>query len=113
MAMTITNPHTEVTVSSVRITWNTVSGDPSNNALLLKSASLGSLFWTGTEGGGDFTITDLSNVTLPGNNVTSTIFFTFDDFYDHVDGSESITIRLSSPGCENVTIQSIPPTVTP
>lgn len=113
MAMTITNPHTDVTVSSVRVTWNTVHGAPSQNALLLKSASLGSLFWTGSESTGDYTIANLPIVTIPGNNLTSTIFFTFDDFYDTPDGTESIAITLSTPGCENVTIHSIPPTVTP
>lgn len=113
MAMTITNPHASVTVSSVRVTWNTVHGAPSQNALLLKSASLGSLFWTGTGTSGDYTISDLADVIIPGNNITSTIFFTFDDFYDNVDGSESVTITLSTPGCENVSIRSIAPTITP
>ena len=111
MAMTFTNPHVPVLVSSVRVIWNTSSGAPSQRALNLKSASLGSLFWTGTESGGDVTIAP-SDVIIPGNNAESTIFFTFDDFYDHSNGNESITITYSAPGCENFIIQSTPPTLT-
>ena len=117
MAMTITNPHAPATVSSVQVAWNTSRGAPSQNALFLKSASLVSLFWTGTDNTGNKTIpsTDFASVvTIPGNSATSTILFTFDDFYDNPDGTESITITLSEPEeCAGVTIQSptyIPPT---
>lgn len=104
MAMSITNPHAPVAVSSVRVRWNTVAGAPGQNSLALKSASLEALFWTGTDTSGDLTIKPAS-LTLPGNNTPSTIFFTFDKGYENPNGSESITITLSG-SCEGITIQS-------
>lgn len=116
MAMDITNPHASVTVDSVNVRWNTAQGAPSQNALKLKSASLGSQFWLGEDSSGNLTIpsTDFSTeVTIPGNNSTSTILFTFQTFYDNPDGTESISITLSTPGCENIVIHSIPSTPIP
>jgi hypothetical protein len=111
MAMTITNPHAPIDVASVRVRWNTVAGAPSPNALALKSASLGGLFWTGTDTSGDLTITP-SAVTLQGNNIPTTIIFTFDDSYANQDGSESITITLAG-ACAGTTIQSPSPVTGP
>jgi hypothetical protein len=50
-------------------------------------------------------ITPSPTVTIPGNNVTSTIFFTFNKAYK-TRGSPSIRINLSTPGCESFPIQS-------
>jgi hypothetical protein len=104
MNMSIRNPHVPVTVSTVRVTWYAAKGGSGNKLLTLESASLGGTFWSGTNTSGDYTITPASAVTIPGNNATSTITFNFDKNYQNINGSESITITLSTPGCEGIII---------
>jgi hypothetical protein len=101
MYLEITNPHDTVTVSDVRVTWNINGGSTNGNTLALQSASLGGLFWLGLDETGDLPISIPSSklVTIPGNNATSTIFFTFNANYVNPNGVESITINLSTPGC--------------
>jgi len=103
--MTITNPHDTVTVLSVSATWNKVGG-PAGKPMTLKTISLGGNFWTGSDSSGSISFQP-TGMTIPGNNRTSTIIFTFDNNYVTTTGS-SITITLSTPGCEGVTIQNLP-----
>jgi hypothetical protein len=109
MSMTITNPHDSITVLDVRVAWNSLTGGPdggsgSGSPLTLQYASLGGLFWTGSDNSGDLPITPSTTVTIPGNNATSTIVFTFDKAYENA-GTTSIVIHLSTPGCETFPIQ--------
>ena len=104
MSMTITNPHDPIIVSDVQVAWNPL-GAPSGSSLVLLYAILGDRFWTGSDSTGSLMITPSPTVTIPGNNVTSTIFFTFNKPYK-TRGSPLITINLSTPGCESFPIQS-------
>ena len=103
MSMTITNPHEAITVSSVQVFWNATTGSPSNGQLILKSASLGTTFWSGSNTSGNLLISPIT-VTIPGNNTTSTIVFTFDKNYQNPLTFNKIIITLSTPGCETYTI---------
>ena len=106
MSMTITNPHDPITVLDVQVTWNSSTGAPggSGSTLTLQSVSLGTTFWIGNStAGSGFTITPSTTVTIPGNNTTSTIIFTFDKNYHNSSGN-SIIINLSTPGCESFPI---------
>ena len=105
MSMTITNPHDAITVSSVQVIWNAVNGGAGSKTLVLKSMSLGGVFWAGSDTSGNLTITPSTTVTIPGNNQTSAIMFTFDRTYQTRNNSESIVITLSTPGCESYTIR--------
>jgi hypothetical protein len=91
MSMNITNPHDTLVVASIRVRWNAVTGAPppgitKGKPLALRSASLGTVFWTGNDNSGDLTIplptgsTEV-NITLPGNNRTTPITFVFDNAY--------------------------------
>jgi Flp pilus assembly protein TadG len=104
MSLSITNPHDTVTVSEVQVVWNAVNGGAGNKTLSLKSASLGGTFWAGTDMTGSAIFSNLSTVTIPGNNRTSTITFTFDRTYQTKNNAESIVIKLSTLGCEAYTI---------
>ncbi|MEO5887735.1 MAG: TadE/TadG family type IV pilus assembly protein [Anaerolineales bacterium] len=108
MSMTITNPHDSITVLDVQVKWNSATGGPggSGSILTLQYASLGVQFWTGTSTAGTgFTITPSTTVTIPGNNATSTIIFTFNKPYKNP-GTQSIVINLSTPGCESFPIHN-------
>jgi Flp pilus assembly protein TadG len=105
MSLSITNPHDPITVLNVQVVWNSVNGGAGSKPLALKSASLGGVFWAGTDSTGNLTIIPSTTVTIPGNNVTSAIMFTFDRTYQTKNGAESIVINLSTPGCEGYTIR--------
>lgn len=111
MSMIITNPHEAFTVLSVRVRWNAATGAPASKPLALVGARLGDTFWVGSNNSGDFTIVPATTVTLPGNNQSSSITFTFDSPYKSpliVSEIPRIVITLSTPGCvtgESVTIQ--------
>jgi hypothetical protein len=99
MSMAITNPHESVTVSSVIVTWNTTTG------VALKNAYLNGIeFWNTGATSGNLTITPTS-LSIPGNNRISTILFKFDKAYQTTSGS-SITINLSTIGCEGIQIRN-------
>ena len=108
MSMTITNPHDAITVSDVHGTWNSSTGAPggSGSTLTLSSVTLGTTtFWIGSStAGSGLTITPATTVTIPGNNITSSIIFTFERNYQNPSGN-SITINLSTIGCESYPIQ--------
>lgn len=107
MSMTITNPHETITVSNVQVMWNSSTGAPGGGGttLTLNSVTLGTTtFWIGAStAGSGLTITPSTTVTIPGNNITSTIIFTFDKNYQNP-SSNSITINLSTAGCESYPI---------
>ena len=105
MSLTIINPHDSITVLDVRVRWNSTTGGPGSKPLILQTASLAGTFWTGSNNSGDLTITPASTVTIPGNNQTSVVVFTFDKNYQNKNNMELITIRLSTPGCEGIQIQ--------
>jgi len=110
MSMTITNPHDPITVLDVQVVWNASTGAPggggSGSALTLQYASLDQLqFWAGTGTTGSLTIIPSTTLTIPGNNATSTIIFTFNKTYKYP-GSPSITINLSTLGCESFPIHN-------
>jgi len=104
MSMTITNPHDAVTVLNVQATWNSLTGAPGSKALSLQSVSLGGVSWIVNNSTGTVTTTPPTTVTIPGNNLTSTITFTFDANYQNKNNNESITINLSTSGCESYPI---------
>jgi hypothetical protein len=107
MSMTFTNPYSPFTLSDVQVVWNAATGGTGNpKTLTIQSATLGGLFWNGSDSTGSITITPAATVTIPGNNTSSSIIFTFDKNYVNRNGSESIIIHLSTPGCENFTIHS-------
>ncbi len=106
MSMAITNPHDSVTVSSVIVTWNHATGSANGTAVNLMSANLNSTnFWTSVSGdtSGNLTIYPTA-LSIPGNNRISTIVFTFDKSYKNTTGS-SVTISLSTTGCEGIQIK--------
>jgi Flp pilus assembly protein TadG len=103
MSLSITNPHDAITVSNVQVTWN-ATGGPNSKTLTLNKISLANVaFWAGTASGGYFEFSP-TDVTIPGNNQTSQIAFTFDHNYKTKSNAESIVITLSTPGCEGYTI---------
>jgi len=104
MSMTITNPHDSVTVLNVQATWNSLTGGPGSKALVLQSVSLAGVTWIVNNSTGSVTTTPPTTVTIPGNNLTSTITFTFDANYQNKNNNESITINLSTIGCESYPI---------
>ena len=105
MSLSITNPHASVTVSSIQVIWDAVKGHQtgSDKTLILQSANFGTTFWSGlNNSSGNYTITPSSTLTIPGNNATSTITFTFHQTYDNPDNGDSIKINLSTPGCSQI-----------
>lgn len=109
LVATINNPTLQfLQVSKVTVTWNHDKGHRTGNdkTLRLVSASLaGAVFWTGNEAGDTYTITPLLPVFIPPG--TPTIVFNFHQSFDgkeRWDNTEAITINLSSPGCEDVTL---------
>ena len=106
MSMTITNPHDPITILNVQVMWNYPTGGSGSKNLILQYARLDQLqFWTGTNTSGNATLTPSTTVTIPGNNVTSTINFTFDRNYQNSSGN-SIIINLSTIGCETFPIHN-------
>ena len=88
-------------IGNVSVVWNHDKGHTlgDDKSLILQSAQLGSVFWKGNEIGPTHTITPASTFIPSG---TSTIIFSFHQVFDRWDNTESITINLSSPGCEGV-----------
>ena len=108
ISMTITNPYTDVTVSSVTLVWNNHGALGSPDTLTLDGANDGTTFWSGlNDSSGTITLTPPSifyQLTLPGNNAESTINFRFLQNYDALKMSgTTITINLSTPGCSAIT----------
>lgn len=108
MSMTITNPHASMTVVSIQATWNHDAGGPGSKSLVLKQVALGSSIWIWASPGATGPSVTISPTgwTLPGNNATSTIVFTFDNSYQTRDTTEKIVLNLSSSECANFSIQN-------
>jgi uncharacterized repeat protein (TIGR01451 family) len=110
MSMRFRNPNSySVTVLNVVVSWNANGGPGANGSTLtLQNAKLNNTqFWNGpsNSSGGPLTLTPSTTLTIPGNNATSTIVFTFDAIYQTA-GNPSITINLSTPGCTSTPIKS-------
>ena len=104
--MTITNPHTSFTVTSVVFKWDVGNGA---NKKSLTGAQLGVPFWPSvagtTDSSGNITITPSSTLTLQGNNTQSTIQFTLDKNYGNAgSGLTTITLNLTSATCGNIIV---------
>lgn len=105
MTMTINNPLTQfLEIANVSVTWNHDKGHQTggDKTLRLLSASLGSVFWTGNQLGPTYTITPASPIFIPPG--ASTLVFNFHQVFDRWDDTEQVTINLSTPGCESVTL---------
>lgn len=106
ISMTITNPYVAVTVSGISLQWDKNGAQGNPKTLTLDSANLGTTFWSGlNDSTGSYTITPTSTLTIPGNNTTSSITFTFVQNYlaSRMSGVTTITINLSTPGCSAIT----------
>jgi len=103
VTMTITNPHSSFTVTSVVFKWDFGNGKNKNT---LTTASLGGVqFWNGTDTSGNITITPTSTLTLPGNNAQTTIQFTLNQNYNNPGTNlTTITLNLSSNACGTVVV---------
>lgn len=102
MTMTISNSlSTALQIGNVTVQWNHDKGHQtgSDKTLILQSARLGSVFWTGSQIGPTYTITPASTFIPPG---VSTLAFNFHQVFDRWDNTEAVTINLSTPGCEGV-----------
>jgi hypothetical protein len=105
--MTITNPYTDVTVSSITLEWNNHAALGSPDTLTLDSAGDGTTFWSGlNDSSGTITLTPPSiftQLTLPGNGAESTIAFRFLQNYDALKMSgTTITVIFSTPECSEI-----------
>lgn len=103
MTMTISNSlATALQISNVTVQWNHDKGHQtgSDKTLILQSARLGSVFWTGNQIGPTYTIVPAAPTYIPSG--VSTLVFNFHQVFDRWDNTESITINLSTPGCEGV-----------
>jgi hypothetical protein len=101
ITMQINNPHTDFTVTSVQLIWNSDKGKIS-----VEQAQLGTVFWSGPkDNSGTITITPIFTVPLPGYGYTSTIQFTMDKNYGSPGtGATTIKLTLSSAECGTFTV---------
>ena len=108
MSMTITNPYTyPLATGDGSVTWNADKGNNTGNKhLFLMSATLnGTVIWnSGPSNVNVDTLPFVIPATLPANSTVS-IIFTFDGTYDNFDGTESISINLTTPGCNGFLIK--------
>lgn len=88
----------------VYIAWNHDKGHQGDNpALRLRMVTLANQTWQGDTLSPSQTIKEYQPVIPVG---TSVIYFGFDQNYDVTDGTERVTISLSTPGCEGYRIDS-------
>ncbi|HLO13385.1 MAG TPA: hypothetical protein VK206_01055, partial [Anaerolineales bacterium] len=112
MSMAIYNPNPyPLTVKDVHVIWNAATGGSGQDALTLQRIIVGGVLWTVNDSTGDFVDAPPSVAIL--DSGSSGILFTFDQNYVNMNGSESIVIHLSTPGCEGYPIQSPTSTSTP
>ncbi|MEP6896505.1 MAG: Ig-like domain-containing protein, partial [Chloroflexota bacterium] len=108
MTMTITNPYVfPLTTGSGTVTWNNDKGHQNggDKTLNLLSITIGNTtVWTGTSSNVS-TVPFTTPATIP-PNTTVTITLTFHQSYDNLDGTENIYINVTTPGCEDIPIQS-------
>jgi Flp pilus assembly protein TadG len=104
MRLTVTNSHVApLQISVVNVQWNHDKGHQTggDKTLRLQNVTLGSTIWTGNQTGPTYPVTPSSPGIFPAGS-TSTLIFTFHQSYDNWDNTESVTINLSTPGCEGV-----------
>jgi hypothetical protein len=106
--MIIINPYNfPLTTGAGTVTWNDDKGHQTggDKTLRLQNITIGSTtVWTGNSTNVS-TIPFVNPAVIP--PLTSvTITFTFHQSYDNFDGTESIYINLSTPGCTGNPIQS-------
>ncbi len=107
MQMTITNPYGfPLTTGAGTVTWNDDKGHQTggDKTLNLQSITIGSTtVWTGNSS--NVSTMPFTNPAVIPPNTTVSIIFTFHQSYDNFDGTESIYINLTTPGCELNPIQ--------
>jgi len=104
LTITITNPlSAPLQIGDVTVQWNHDKGhiNGTDKTLRLQSASLGGVFWTGNAIGPSLTIVPSPSASIPAKS-TATMAFTFHQSYENWDNTESVTINLSTHGCEGV-----------
>jgi hypothetical protein len=106
MTMTITNPTGAVLQgSSVTVYWNSATGGSGNKPISLISANLASSSWSGLPLSSSPVTIPQWNPAIP--NGSSTITINFGGTYANLNGSEEITIDLSTTnGCQGYIIDS-------
>jgi Flp pilus assembly protein TadG len=108
MFMTITNPYSyPLATGDGSVTWNADKGNNlGNKHLSLLSATLnGTIIWnSGPSNPNVDTLPFVIPASLPANTTVS-IIFSFDGSYDSVDLTESISINLTTPGCNGFVIK--------
>lgn len=103
ISTTISNPNSvAVTITSVQLSWNRATGGPGGNVNDLKSASLGSGFWSGTNATGTFSMG--TSLTVLGYS-SSAMTFTFDKNYQS-NTNASVTLVISVTGCGTYTVST-------
>jgi Flp pilus assembly protein TadG len=108
MSLSVTNPHDAFSVAGFEVTWNATSGGPGSKALALASTSLGNSTWNWnpaiTTSPYSYTFTSPYTVTIPGNNRTSILTFTFNNPYQNKGSTDKIVLTLASEQCGTFSI---------
>jgi hypothetical protein len=112
MVLTITNPYPwPLRTGDGVVTWNSDKGHKttSDKSLLLQSATVaGTTVWSANPNPSNGPSQPWTTPAIIPANATSTIVFTFHQSYDNLDETESVLINVTTPGCNNVFIQSTP-----
>lgn len=104
MFITITNPHDTITLASIHLVWNAVNGGPAGKPLIWQTTTVAGQTWTAANGSGNYTSTPSSTITIPGNNLTSTLFVAFDKPYNNAPtNATSMTLNFSTVDCASIT----------
>lgn len=104
ITMTLTNPYIDVTVSSVRLQWNALTGAPPSSNLTWTAAILAGTSWSVNNTSGDYT--SPTSVVLPGYNVTSTLTIAFNKIYkNQIPNGTTVTVNFADPTvCNSITM---------
>lgn len=115
MVMTFTNPYPwPLTTGDGSVTWNHDKGHQKggDKSLQLMTINLsGTVVWnSGPTAPSVSTQPWTTPAVIPANATNTTVVFTFHQSYDNWDSSipESVTINVTTNGCVNVIIQSLP-----
>ena len=104
LTLTLSSPvPVPVQIQNIFVVWNHDKGnDIGSKKVVLNAVSIAGQFWSGASAGPSQSIIPSPNAYIPTGN--STLTFTFDSAYDHLDGTEEILINLSTPGCTSFPI---------